>query len=109
MLEDPNRNLLLFTGGQFGMRASVLGDLKVLNSKTILGTSRQLLYFLLVHSVDIQVCGKGNMQRDIFGNLSGMNHLVIWLLTMHKMTEAVLLPHKDKGLENRTMCTNMYL
>lgn len=91
------------------MRASVLGDLKVLNSKTILGTSRQLLYFLLVHSVDIQVCGKGNMQRDIFGNLSGMNHLVIWLLTMHKMTEAVLLPHKDKGLENRTMCTNMYL
>lgn len=47
--------------------------------------------------------------RDIFGNLSGMNHLVIWLLTMHKMTEAVLLPRKNKGLENRTMSTNTYL
>lgn len=82
MLEDPTGNLL-FTGGQFGIRASVLGDLKVLNSNPILIILRQLLYFPLVHLVDVHVCGKGNMQRDIFGNLSVMNHVVTWRLTMH--------------------------
>lgn len=79
----PTENLFLFTAGQFGMRASVLGDLKVLNSKPILGTSRQLLYLPLVHSVNVHVHGKGNMQRDISGNLPGMNHLVICQFTMH--------------------------
>lgn len=79
----PTGNLFLFTVGQLGMRASVLGDLKELNSKPTCGTTRQLFYLPVVHSVNAHVCGKGNMRRDIFGNLPGMNLLVICLLTMH--------------------------
>lgn len=99
---------MLFTGGQLGIQASVLGHLEVLNSKPIHGTSRQLLYLPPAHSVDIPVCGKRSMWRDILGNLSGMNNLAIWLLTIYKMTGAVLLPHKDKGLENKSLqiCIN---
>jgi len=106
-------NFLLFTSGLYGMKASVLGNLKVLNSKTILGTPRQLLCLPLVEPVNVnvnvvgkEICRGIFLEIDIF---SGMNHLIIWLLTVHKMTETVLPPHKCKGLENKTVSINTYL